>query len=1013
MATIANTISTGTAGHQGHMTRVAMVAVAAMFMVYLLPFTLQQTSTPGGALSSPVIPNLSQQSLAFEPNGGQTDPSVRFMAHAPSGTLFFTQAGITLALKSPGVSGSSAGAVPAGGVLRLQFVGANPAEVVSDGPQLAAKVNYFIGNDPANWHTNLPTYSTITYNGLYDGVLLNYEGAHGNLKGTYSVAAGADPSQIRWRYAGASKPGLDGAGNLLINGAGLGVLLTEQAPVAWQEIGGSRVPVDARYALAPDGTVSFALGAYNRAEPLTIDPTLTFSTYLGGTSQDEADGVAVDSSGNVYVTGWTSSSNFPTVSPYQPINHGTPDAFITKFNANGTVAYSTYLGGVASDQARGIAVDAAGNAYVAGTTSSTDFPTQNAYQPTAHGIDAFLTKINAAGSALLYSTYFGGTANDYAWGVAIDGAGNAYITGETASTNFPVLSAYQATYGGGISDAFLARLDTTLSGTPSLIYSTYLGGSGEDDGGGYSASTPGHGVAADAAGNAYLTGQTASTNFPTRNAYDPTANGGIDAWVSKVNTNGVGDPSLIYSTYLGGTACCDYGRDVDIDSAGNAYVTGITNSGDFPTMNAYHSCSLSVSSPFVTKLNPAGNGLVYSTCFGANGYASDIAVDGSGRAHITGQTNASNFPQVNALQNYGGAFDAYALTLGAAGNTIAFSSFLGGTAADFGFGVATDGADKTYVAGYTLSTNFPTLNAYQPACSNNCAFSDAFVSAIDDPPPVATPTNTPTRTRTPLVPTSTSTRTATRTPTRTPTRTRTATRTPLPTQTLGGSTATPLPTDTPTPTATLCPIQFSDVPNGSTFYPFIRCLACRGIVNGYPDGTFRPDNNVTRGQLSKMVSNSAGFNDPQTVQMFQDVPVGSTFFDYIGRMASRGYVVGYPCGGTGEPCVPPANLPYFRPNGNATRGQIAKIDSNGAGFIDPPVGQTFEDVPPGSTFYTYTERLASRSIIDGYQCGGPGEPCIPPNNRPYFRQGANVTRGQSSKIVSNTFFPNCVTPDKK
>jgi hypothetical protein len=203
------------------------------------------------------------------------------------------------------------------------------------------------------------------------------------------------------------------------------------------------------------------------------------------------------------------------------------------------------------------------------------------------------------------------------------------------------------------------------------------------------------------------------------------------------------------------------------------------------------------------------------------------------------------------------------------------------------------------------------------------------------------------------------------------------------------------------------------VPNGSTFYAYIRCLACRGIVNGYADGTFRPNNNVTRGQLSKIVSNSAGFSDPQTTQLFQDVAPGSTFFVYIGRLASRGYISGYPCGGTGEPCDPPANLPYFRTNNNATRGQITKIVSNAAGFVDPPAGQIFEDVPPGSTFYTYTQRLASRGVMSGYPCSGPGEPCIPPDDRPYFRTFNNATRGQTSKIVANTFFPDCQTPDRR
>jgi hypothetical protein len=193
---------------------------------------------------------------------------------------------------------------------------------------------------------------------------------------------------------------------------------------------------------------------------------------------------------------------------------------------------------------------------------------------------------------------------------------------------------------------------------------------------------------------------------------------------------------------------------------------------------------------------------------------------------------------------------------------------------------------------------------------------------------------------------------------------------------------------------------------GSTFYQYIHCLSCRGIINGYPDGTFRPNNNVTRGQLSKIVSNSAGFDDNQTTQMFQDVPPGSTFFQYIGRLASRGYMSGYPCGDPGEPCGP-GNLPYFRTNNNATRGQISKIVANAAGFNDPPGVQIFEDVVPGSAFYDYIQRLASRGYMVGYPCDSPGEPCEPPDNRPYFRPNNNATRGETSKIVSNTFFPNC------
>ncbi|MEO8285153.1 MAG: SBBP repeat-containing protein [Chloroflexota bacterium] len=997
--------SGGRAERERQKVRLSLAVIVAVVATAALPFTLRQALTPQASLtSSPVISNqslaqpaaisgqaLSRQPLAFEPNAGQTDPSVRFLAHAPGGTIFFTRAGVTLSLKS--TSGPApAGEVAADGpVVRIAFVGASAASLATDGPEMPFKVNYFTGNDSANWHTNVPVYGAINYSGLYKGVTLKYEGAQGQLKGTYTVAAGADPGQIRWQYTGTSAaatiPGVDAAGNLLIGGQGASTLLTEQAPVAWQQIGGNRLPVDARYIVTSDGSVSFALGAYNRAEPLIIDPTMTFSTFLGGTGQDQSSGIAVDSSGNMYITGFTNSTNFPTVGPYQPTNHGTPDAFVTKFNANGTVAYSTYLGGASSDNAYSIAVDSAGNAYVAGYSVSADFPTQNAFQATGGG--AFLTKFNSTGSALLYSTLLGGNANEYAWGVAVDGAGNAYITGNTGSTNFPMKNAYQATYGGAI-DAFLARFDTTLSGNASLIYSTYLGGSSADYAGGNSASTPGHGVAADAAGNAYITGETASANFPTVNAYDPSLNGGTDAWAAKLNTNLVGAPSLIYSTYLGGNACCDYGRDVDIDSAGNAYLTGQTNSADFPTLNSYHSCSATVSSPYVTKLSAAGNTLVYSTCFGANGSGNDIAVDGTGRAHVVGSTNSNTFPQVNGLQTYGGGGDAFALTLNAGGNTLAFSTYLGGGASDVAIGVATDGVDKTYVTGVTNSANFPVQNAYQPACANSCTFSDAFVTVLDDQAPIITPTISPTATNVPIS-TNTPTNTRTATPTNTPTLTHTSipgtTNTSTPTRrptftTQPTFTAGPTNTasSTPTPggtTPTPCVPGFSDVAPTDYFYPGVSYLYCHGAISGYPDGTFRPYNNITRGQLIKIVTIAENWVILNPVQPhFNDVAPGSTFYTYIETAVARQAISGYPDG-------------TFRPNNNVTRGQITKIVCIAQRWpLVDPVDPHFIDVGVDDTFYVFIETALSHNILSGYPDGT-------------FRPGNNATRGQLSKIMFN------------
>jgi hypothetical protein len=243
------------------------------------------------------------------------------------------------------------------------------------------------------------------------------------------------------------------------------------------------------------------------------------------------------------------------------------------------------------------------------------------------------------------------------------------------------------------------------------------------------------------------------------------------------------------------------------------------------------------------------------------------------------------------------------------------------------------------------------------------------------------------------------------------TQTSTVTYTPINTQVPPSATNTRTQTPTATTTPTTCPITFTDVPPGSTFYDHIRCLACRSIVSGYPDGTFRPNNNVTRGQLSKIVSNSAGFSDPPGTQIFQDVAPGSTFYAWVNRLASRGYISGYPCGSPTEPCIPPNNRPYFRPNANVTRGQSSKIVAGAAQLPNPPAGQqTFQDVPEDSTFWRWIESLAGIGAIGGYSCGSPTEPCVPPANRPYFRPNLNVTRGQASKIVANVFFPNCQTP---
>jgi hypothetical protein len=1279
--------------------------------------------------------------------------------------------------------------------VRLQFVGATPSTSITGGDLLPGKVNYLLGDDPTQWRTNLPTYSHIAYSGLYQGIDLVYTGTGSQLKGTYNVAAGADPTRIRWRYVGADKVSLDPQGNLHITLQSKiqnpKSKITEAAPIVWQEIDGQHVPVSASYVIAADGTIGFQLGAYDRAYPLVIDPTLVYSTYLGGAAPDEAYGIALDSAGNMYVAGLTQSSNFPVQGAYQPTYQGGTDAFVTKLNPAGTaLVYSTYLGGSGLDQGFAIDVDNEGYAIVTGNTNSTNFPIQGALQPTYGGgvVDSFATKLNQAGSGLFFSTYLGGSGFDTGQGVAVDNGYNIFVAGLSNSTNFPIHNPYQPNNAGG-QDVTL----TSLSPTGGARFSTYLGGAGDDFG---------RGAAVDGAGGVYVTGSTASNNFPVMNAYQPTCRNNCqysDSFLTKFTHIG----QLLYSTFLGGNIE-EVGYGVAADASGNAYLTGTTTSLNFPTRNPFQPNFVNFIDAYLSKINTTLSGdasLVYSTYLGGNStdYGYDVEIDDVGNAYVTGYANSTNFPIQDPIQGTnGGGADAFVTVFAPGGSTLVYSTYLGGSANDFGRGIALDGAGNTYIAGHTESANFPTQNPYQP---NNAGARDAFVAKIfqqpavtptttsvasststpvvgtatatpcgtgtcpfvpgtfdignhcdacttsitlpfpfrlydqtftsanvssngnlqfasnnatnaatclpaagfsytifphwDDlrtdcagcgvftslsgsapnrifivewragyatgsdranfevqlfegspgnqlrmvygrvdqmgqdavvgvqrdttqfwqyacrnanlyeglcisfPPPPQCVTPTPVNpTTTPAVPTSTSTpMPATGTPTPTaPASTPTACvssanyvvataistiisrppttpipgtdcgscvvsiQFPFPYQFYGQSytganlstdgnvqfvgsheqftnvclpdprldttifaywddlrtdcancgiyrqvtgsepnrvfhlewnaryfnggdvanfelrlyentqrfdiiygrmdqgntsstvgvqkdanhytqyacygnggpiarnlmlvfTLTTCPTATPPPTRTntvaptntvvstptSCAITFTDVPSNHTFYANIRCLACRGIVSGYADGTFKPDNLVTRSQLAKIVSNAGSFNEDPGPQIFQDVPVGHPFYEWINRLTNRGYMTGYTCGSPGEPCID--NRPYFRPFANATRAQTAKIVSNAA-MIEtniPPEVQTFEDVPSSHPFWIWIERLAARGVMGGYNCGGPGEPCSP-QRRAYFRPYNDVTRGQSAKIVANTFLPDCSTP---
>jgi hypothetical protein len=925
--------------------------------------------------------------LYFEPIDGKQAGATRFIARTSASTFAFTSSEVAITLARPATGEAAVLQYLTSQKVALQFINGHAASIDA-GTVLSGKVNYLFGKGSESWRTDVPTYADVNYRGLYPGIDLKYEGSSSHLKGTYLVAANADPSRIVWRYAGASRTVLDGEGNLHIYYASEGgdrEILVEQAPVAWQDIDGKKTAVDVGYVVDTRGQVSFDLGTYNPEQALVIDPTLTYSSYLGGGGYDEGTGITTDSQGNIYVVGWTRSFNFPTQNAFQPSNGGGfSDAFVTKLNPSGSeLIYSTYVGGSGTDFAYSIVVDSTGSAYITGSTNSFDYPVANPYQPNIGGLeDAFVTALSPSGATLLFSSYLGGGLEDGAVGLVVGSQGNIYLAGTTRSNNFPVANAYQPVRGGGW-DTFITKFSATRT---SLEYSTYLGGTQDDFG---------ERLAISSAESVHLAGWTNSLNFPLSNPIQSVYGGGPhDAFVAKMAPNG---GSLQYSTYLGGLED-DISYGIVVDTAGNTYVAGSTRSPNFPTANPFQANNAGGWDAFVTKLNSSGAAFVYSTYLGGTsedrGYG--LAVDQFGRAHVNGWTASSTFPQLDPVQAQygGGASDAYVTKLNETGASLQYSTFLGGSGAEVGRSVWVDMTGNTYVTGYTASSDYPTVTPFQGTYRGN---TDAFVSSIFDPLLTNTPTSTPTET-----------------PTNTPTNTATSTAT---------NTSTNTPTNTATATSTACPFYFTDVPPNNAFFPFVRCLACRGIVTGYACGSqgepcdpnnnpyFRLNNSVTRGQLAKIVSNAAGFNENPGPQRFEDVPPNDPFYAFVNRLTGRGHMGGYLCGQVPhEPCREPSNLPYFRPGSDATRGQVSKIVSNAVGFGGDPTGQTFTDVPASNPFYLWIERLAARNIIGGYPCGTlPEEPCDS-QNRPYFRWGLPVTRGQASKIAANSFFPDCATP---
>ncbi len=726
---------------------------------------------PGSAKAA-VVKNYGKLPLTFEANQGQAAPQVRFLAHGEGYALFLTGDEAVLDLHNPEKAGGPARRKLSHSnaeVIRMQLVGAIPSPRIAGEQKLLATANYFIGNDPSRWHSDVPTYAKVRYRNVYHGVDLVYYGNEGQLEYDFVIAPGANPNAIRLHFRGAKRLVLAKSGDLrLQTRAGEAV---SHLPRVYQTAGGIRQRVDGHFVVHGRDTVGFALGRYNHASQLVIDPTLNYySTYLGYSAAATA--IAVDSSGCAYVTGYTWGTDFSATSgAFQAQNNGTvpypglggdgPNVFVSKLNATGTaLIYSTYLGGSGPDQGNSITVNSSGEAYVTGETSSTNFPvTSGAYQTlnNAPGLgNVFITELNSTGTALVISSYLGGSGTgspgtlfafgDSASGVALDASGNIYLTGTTYSQNFPVTtgSFQTTTKEWALGSPFITKLN---SGGTALVYSTFIGGSGANSPSG-SAGDYALGIAVDSQDNAYITGTAYSTDFPVtpgvfQTSYKATSSGGPlgSPFIAKLNSSGT---ALVYSTFLGGSGVYnastdfglgDYGYGIAVDSQDDAYITGETFSTDFPvTANAPQSTNNGAGdgtpNAFVAKLNTNGTALVYSTYLGGSGvygeagdFGASIAVDSSGNAYVAGNTYSEDFPLspdafqsslMNPnifLQAAGANFgisnlwnSAFVTEINSAGTSILYSTYFGSNISYFSAaaGIALDGPGSAYIAGNNL-----------------------------------------------------------------------------------------------------------------------------------------------------------------------------------------------------------------------------------------------------------------------------------------------------------------------
>jgi hypothetical protein len=594
-------------------------------------------------------------------------------------------------------------------MVALEFPGAN-TPTIERLEVFRLRANFFTGSDKS-LKTAIPT--ALAYRNLYPGIDAIWRSSGHSLKSEFVVSPQSNPMSLRLRYSGARRVALAKNGGLEIHTSG--GILRESPPVLYQvSMSGRRVPVEGHYRIAKSGVVSLGIGAYDRGLPLYIDPTISYSSYLGGSRTESASAVAADAAGNIYVAGHTDSPSFPVKSPLRSFG-GNTDAFVVKLNPSGSqVLWATFLGGSADDRATGLALDPAGNVFVVGYTTSANFPVVQPLQAKRSGArDAFIAKIDSSGQTLLFSTYFGGSGSDTANAVAVDPSGLVYVAGETLSTNFLVKTPAQLK-NGGKKDSFLLKLNSYFA----LEFATYLGGSGDDRA---------TALAVSPDGSPFLAGCTASTNFPIQSAAQSALRGKQDAFVARFSPSG---NSLAYSTYLGGAGSNDCAAGIAVDPNLTAFVTGVTASADFPVLGAFQNQHAGGGvDAFLTRYT-AGGTMAYSTYIGGRSVdlASAIRLDSAGRAYIAGYTASINFPTASPVQtSFAGVYDGFLFRLEPSGTISNFSTFLGHTGSDAPLALALTTAGDAILAGATTSAQYPVVSPLQPARSGS---SDAFLSRI-------------------------------------------------------------------------------------------------------------------------------------------------------------------------------------------------------------------------------------------------------------------------------------------